>query len=89
MKLVPLSVQVDSAEADLVMYRKALPEMVKEGKITKRYADAKIAVQESIVHTIRLMMPPPGVTQGTVPVVLHFATDKDRAEYLKASGLAK
>lgn len=87
MKLVPLTVQADSAEADLVMYRKALPKMVAEGRVTQSYADAKVAVQEAIVATLRMMLPPKGVTQGTLPVVLHFASDADRAEYLKSSGM--
>ena len=87
MMLVPITVQADSAEADLVMYRKALPDMVKSGRITQRYAEAKIAVQESIVQTLRLMLPPPGITQGTIPVVLHFANEADRAAYIKEAKL--
>ena len=87
MRLIPITAQADSAEADLVMYRKALPDMVKAGRITQRYADAKIAVQESIVQTLRLMLPPPGVTQGAVPVVLHFATNDERNAFIKEAKL--
>jgi hypothetical protein len=88
-KLIPISVQADSAEADLVMYRKAMPEMVKRGQTSQRFADLKIATQEAIVATLRMMLPPKGVEQGTLPVVLHFGTDKDRDEFLHQVGLVK
>lgn len=83
MKLVPIQTQIDGAEADLTMYRQAFPTLVARGNHSQGYADWKLAVLEATVHTLKMMLPPPGVTQGTLPVVLHFATEEDRAAFLK------
>lgn len=84
MKLIPITSQIQSAEADLVMYRKALPEMVKAGRVTQEYADSKIAVQEAIVQTLNMVLPPKGIAQGTLPVVCHFENERDRAAFVAA-----
>lgn len=86
MKLIPITAQVEQAEADLTMYRNAAGGMEQRG-YSKEYCAAKIAVQEAIVHTLKMLLPPKGVTQGTLPVVLHFATEADRAAYIKEAGL--
>lgn len=82
MRLIPIQKQIDNAESDLTMYRQALPALVARGHHSQGYADWKLAVLEATIHTLKMMLPPPGVTQGTLPVVLHFATEEDRAAFL-------
>lgn len=80
--MITIDQQIENAEQDLAMFRKAAPQMISQWGWTKEFADYKIKAQEAIVHTLRLMRAPDGVKQGTIPVVCHFENEADRAEFI-------
>ena len=77
-----LNDQIQYAEQQATMYRSAAGGMVEAGTWTQQQAQAQCAMAEAVVRSLRLLIPPPGKTAGTLPVVCHFANLKDRAAFV-------